>query len=641
MIPVNVSLPTNGQVIQPGNVGQLQEVARLGLGKAIQVEYAPDGSRVAVATPLGVYFYDTATYQQVGFIAAANQLFRVAFSPDWQTMAMGTLRSGYVYVELRQLPEGQLLHLLPRESQGVGAIRFVADGSQLAIDEERWQVSDGTRLPDATEPAIPTSTSEERVFNDVISPDGQTVVILTNRRIYQMRLSDNAVIQENVHDDAYCRSGESVPMEHFLFSPDGNYLTAGGWDDCLRVWRASDLQPVYDLYENLLSSQRGVGTMAAPAQFQGPGSWRITDLAFSPDGQTLAAASGYGLVRLWNLQDGTLQGRLSTMYNPEIVYSPDGNTLTVWNGLVQFWQPNTHSLLVTLENHFEASDIVISPDSQQLLFLNNRYVQQWLIGQNQLRRLFGLTDYGMSLALAPDGQTFATGSNDSGVWLWQTDIGQPIRMLGDHESPWGAATVLFSPDGQSVISLSHDDGIRQWSIDGASSSRYYGDWNTILVAVSSTEPIMAYDAPQSDFEGIELIRLGETEPFLGMADPGEGYTGVLLFSPDGRVLAGGDDEGSGDVWLWDVSTGQLQMTLTGNPERFSRVNSMTFSPDGQLLAVAYTNRTLRLWRLSDGALLHTSELPHAAATALQFSPDGQKLFSCGDDGVIRVWGING
>jgi len=381
--------------------------------------------------------------------------------------------------------------------------------------------------------------------------------------------------------------------------------------------------------------------MAAPPQFQGPGWRRITDLAFSPGEQTLAAASGYGVVRLWNLQDGTLQGRLSTMHRPKIAYSPDGRTLTTWNGLVQFWQPTTRTLLATLENHFDASDIVLSSNGQQLFFLNNLYVQQWFIPQNQMRRLYGLPDFGMSLALAPDGQTFATGSGNSEVWLWQTDVGQPTRLLGDHESPWGAATVLFSPDGQSVISLSHDDGIRQWNIDGVNSSRYYGDWNTVLVAVSPTEPIIAYDAPQSDFEGIELIRLGETESFLGMADPGEGYAGALLFSPDGRFLAGGDHEGSGDVWVWDLSTGQLMMTLTGNPERFSRVNSMAFSPDGQLLAVAYYNRTLRLWRLSDGVLLHTSELPYAAATALQFSPDGQKLFSCGDDGVIRIWGVNG
>ncbi|MBK9051140.1 MAG: hypothetical protein IPL78_09545 [Chloroflexi bacterium] len=107
LIPVNVSLPTNGAVIQPGNVGQLQEVARLGLGKAIQVAYAPDGSRVAVATPLGVYFYDTATYQQVGFIAAANQLYTIAFSPDWQTLALGTkLPTRQIQVELRRLPAG-------------------------------------------------------------------------------------------------------------------------------------------------------------------------------------------------------------------------------------------------------------------------------------------------------------------------------------------------------------------------------------------------------------------------------------------------------------------------------------------------------------------------------------------------------
>ncbi|MEI2611802.1 MAG: WD40 repeat domain-containing protein [Candidatus Promineifilaceae bacterium] len=88
-----------------------------------------------------------------------------------------------------------------------------------------------------------------------------------------------------------------------------SFIAAGGWDDCLWVWRASDLQPLYGLDDRAVLSQRGVGTMAAPPQFQR--SWlafEITDLAFSPDGQTLAAASGYGIVRLWNLQDGTLQG---------------------------------------------------------------------------------------------------------------------------------------------------------------------------------------------------------------------------------------------------------------------------------------------------------------------------------------------
>lgn len=642
LIPVNVSLPNNGQVIQPGNVGQLQEVARLGLGKAIQVEYAPDGSRVAVATPLGVYFYETATYQQVGFIAAANQLYTLAFSPDWQTLAVVMWSSlGGVQIELRRLPEGELLYLLSRESAYVSQIRFVADGSQLAIGEERWQVSDGARLPDAsgpTEPTISPLARDEDIETMETSPDGQTVVILTNQRILRVRLNDNVIVQEVSHDETYCKF---TPMQHFLFSPDGTFMAAGGWDDCLWVWRASDLQPLFGLDDKRVSSQRGVGTMAAPAQFTGPGSHLITSLAFSPDGQTLAAASGYGIVRLWNLQDGTLQGRLSTMGNPRVTYAPDGNTLAVWGGLVQFWQPGTHTLLATLENHFEASDIILSPDMQQLFFLNDRYVQQWFITQNQMRRLYGLSDWGTSLALAPDGQTFATGASNSDVWLWEIATGRPIRLLGHNDSAWGVAGLLFFPDGQNIVSAAHDDGIHQWDVNVTHETRAFGDMNTTALAISPVEPILAYDAHCCGFTGVGFVRLGETLPFLELATPNEEIPRSLTFSPDGQLLAVGADTGAGEVWLFNVTAGQLQMTLVTEVERSAFVDSLAFSPDGQILAVASYDQTIRLWRVSDGTLLQTLTLPHGYPTTILFSPDGQKLFSCGDDGVIRIWGING
>jgi WD40 repeat protein len=58
-----------------------------------------------------------------------------------------------------------------------------------------------------------------------------------------------------------------------------------------------------------------------------------------------------------------------------------------------------------------------------------------------------------------------------------------------------------------------------------------------------------------------------------------------------------------------------------------------------MFAAASFDSTIRLWRVSDGTLLHTLTLPHGYPTTILFSPDGQKLFSCGDDGVIRVWGI--
>ncbi len=408
------------------------------------------------------------------------------------------------------------------------------------------------------------------------------------------------------------------------------------------VWRVSDLSFMYYLNEATATNQHGVNVLSAPSRLSGPGPYRITGLIFSPDEQTLAAASGYGTVRLWNLQDGSLEGRLSTLDNPQVAYSPDGNTLAVWNGPIQFWQLDTQTLLTTLENHFEASDIVLSSDMQQLLFLNNRYVQQWFIGQNQMRRLYGLTSFGTSLALSSDSETFATGDGDGEIWLWQTDTGQLVRRLGWQGSSWGVGSLLFVSDGQTVISAAFDDGVEQWPIDGVTQGLSLGDNLTDALALSPTEPVFAYESYCcDDYVGAALVRVGETEPFLGLATPNGESPKVLEFSWDGRVLAIGANEVEGQVWLYDIGTGQLLMTLATQTDMLSYVESVAFSPDGQVLAVAYFDSTIRLWRVSDGTLLYTLTLSHGYPTTILFSPDGQKLFSCGDDGVIRVWGING
>ena len=516
------------------------------------------------------------------------------------------------------------------------SLRFVNEGGQLAVGIERWQVSDGARLPDDNSDAVPSMAEDEDYEGMATFPDGQTRIVLTSKRIYEVRLSDSTIIREVRLEQELCN-----PIDYFVFSPEGTYVAAGGWSDCLMVWQVSDLHLLYDLQDETAVNYRGTNIMTAPPRFSGPGSFQITGLDFSPDEQTLAAASGYGVVRLWNLQDGTLQGRLNTMHNPKVTYAPDGNVLTVWGGLVQFWQPDTRTLLATLENHFQASDIVLSPDMQQLFFLNNLYVQQWFIGQNQMRRLYGLTDFGTSLALSPDGQTFVTGDGDSNVWLWETSTGKPIRLLGRNGSPWGVGSVVFFPDGQYVVSASHDDGVHQWAIEGDGEWIHFGDMNSDVLAISPTEPILAYDAHCCNLIGAELVHLGETTAFLELETPNEGFPRSLAFSPDGKLLVIGANEEEGQVWLYDVSTGQLLMTLASETEMFEYVNSLTFSPDGQILAAAYFDSTIRLWRVSDGTLLHTLTLPHGYPTTILFSLDGQKLFSCGDDGVIRVWGISG
>ncbi len=65
--------------------------ARLGKGTIRDIQYSPDGARLAVAGSLGIWFYDTAGYQEVALLTGhTGWVWSVAFSPDGRTLASGS-----------------------------------------------------------------------------------------------------------------------------------------------------------------------------------------------------------------------------------------------------------------------------------------------------------------------------------------------------------------------------------------------------------------------------------------------------------------------------------------------------------------------------------------------------------------------
>jgi len=97
----------------------------------------------------------------------------------------------------------------------------------------------------------------------------------------------------------------------------------------------------------------------------------------------------------------------------------------------------------------------------------------------------------------------------------------------------------------------------------------------------------------------------------------------------------------GTVRVWETATGQVRAWPGG---RRASVGSVSFSPDGQWIAVAADDRTIRVWDATtavqgagsaeEAACLSGSD---TAARSLAFSPDGARIVSGHEDGTIAVW----
>jgi WD40 repeat protein len=114
----------------------------------------------------------------------------------------------------------------------------------------------------------------------------------------------------------------------------------------------------------------------------------------------------------------------------------------------------------------------------------------------------------------------------------------------------------------------------------------------------------------------------------------DGSVNSVSFSPDGQMIASASDDQTIKLWSRD---GTELKTLTGHT---SAITSVSFSPDGQTIASASEDETIKLWS-RDGTELKTLRGHQGTVTSVSFSPDGQTIASSSGDKTIKLWSRDG
>ncbi|OFV86583.1 MAG: hypothetical protein A2V74_04600 [Acidobacteria bacterium RBG_16_70_10] len=196
----------------------------------------------------------------------------------------------------------------------------------------------------------------------------------------------------------------------------------------------------------------------------------------------------------------------------------------------------------------------------------------------------------LRLAFSPDGSLLASGHVDGAVHLWDMARGEEVPVRLRHEQ--GVGAVAFSPDGVTLATGSLDSNLRLWDVGAALSG----------------------EARR------ELIRQPAGVTALAWAGGGE----WILTGHTSRVLR-----------LMDMR-GRLLATLRG-PEAL--VNLLVLSPDGQHVAVASQDKTVRLFDLASREQVAVLGGLRRPATSVCFLADGLFLATVSQDNAVQLWDL--
>ena len=609
---------------QAGRIADVQK-------PVLALTVSPDGKSLAAMSDNGaITIWDSATGDRRFHIADASAG-NLAYTADG-----GTLISAGAF----QTPE---------KGPGATTIRVRAwdasTGTEIAarrVDCDAGEAGHHVLTADGTALLGFTLDAKLRVWDtaagrEIVTLDPQAVDPSIDRATHVMALSDDRkmlVWQLGGTTLVWELATKKIRLKHFqslhwsaavAFSPDGKLLAChrGGPPHVVQLW------------------DWNAGKQVAEMQgFAG----HVYVLRFSPDGKALAAVDEFGTIRLMDVATSTEIAALKGhgVQVPALAFAPDGSWLysASTDGLIRRWKLIPDQDPDQFEGDPDYYPVAggVSPDGRSYFTYSDfKRGYQWELVHRDL------TNHRELARFQATGSALVSGNGKCVVFQKPSERTIRLRdILANREftlleSPsWPTGRKGFSPDGR-VLAWCDPDQIRLWDSETGKPVGSLPQANASAIAFSADGRYFAASATGTG-DAAPFVTVWKT-PTLTETGKLPGHASALTFSPDGETLAVIQSD---RVMLWDVHSGVVRELINasqpGNEYVFSSWTPNGFSPDGRLFAVADNTHT-RLWNAATGELVGSLAGPRESIGRLLWSPDGKTLVTTPGGGKVKLWNV--
>jgi len=627
---------------------------------ALMVPPVPVGASPGVTTGSAVRGAPTVTWLGGGVLGVQQ----VTVSPDGLTVATAAQDNT---VKLWRTSDGQMIRTLTSHNGHVDSVAFTPDGRFLASGGEfvpgdpsgnvkLWRVADGAFLGDFPVPQF------AQAFSVAVSPDGTLLAgglaeAANGGQINIWRISDRTLVRT--------LSGHTGSVFSVAFSPNGQLLASGSADNSVRVWRVSNGARVrrltgHTFFVSSVAFSPDGTTLASGSWDTTVRLWRVSNwgllrtlrghtesvysVAFAGNSQTIASGSGDHTIRLWRVSNGALQRTLPAPYVNSVAFI--GSATLVGGGFdshVRVWRTSDGALLTTMGKHTgPVYSVAFSPDSAVFASAGaDTTARLWRSADGaDLQTLAEHGDVVNAVAFSPDGRLVATAAGspppdtvDPTIKIWR--VGTPASLLTLPGHTRGSTGVAFSADGSKLVSVGRDGVLKVWQVStGALVATSTKGSPAGPLAISPQRKVVAVRGTGSTI----LLFTPEGAPVLG-TPPTHGAASSMSFSGDGELLAVGEGAYGNNIEIFRVSDGALVRTLAGDPDGF--VQGVAFAPTGSaLVSGSGFSRVIQVWDTATGTLRTSYDQETGwgpfPQLPLAFSPSGTHFGYGRGDGPVFV-----